>query len=136
VSRQSWQTRWTAGILRVSAKVSLRAAARTRTGTGRALLVLRRMTDSAAPLFQRLPPHAQAVPADCDGVSGEWVRTGTGLDESKAVLIFHGGGYFSLSAAAVRPLTGGCRRPRAARYWPSTTPWHPRTTCLRRAPTP
>src|SRR5262249_33455175 len=39
------------------------------------------------------------------GVSGEWVRTGTGLDESKVVLIFHGGGYFSLSAAAVRPLT-------------------------------
>ena len=105
MSRQSWQTRRTADILRVSAKVSLRAAARTRTHTGRALLVIRRMADSAAPLFQRLPPHAQAVPADCDGVSGEWVRTGAGLDESKVVLIFHGGGYFSLSAAAVRPLT-------------------------------
>ena len=38
-------------------------------------------------------------------MSGEWVRTGAGLDESKVVLIFHGGGYFSLSAAAVRPLT-------------------------------
>ena len=105
MSRQSWQTRRTADILRVSAKVSLRAAARTRTDTGRAVLVIRRMADSAAPLFQRLPPHAQAVPADCDSVSGEWVRTGTGLDESKVVLIFHSGGYFSLSAAAVRPLT-------------------------------
>jgi epsilon-lactone hydrolase len=61
--------------------------------------------ESAAPLFKRLPPHAQVVPADCDGVSGEWVRTGTGLDESKVVLFFHGGGYFSLSAAAARPLT-------------------------------
>ena len=51
MSRQSWQTRRTADILRVSAKVSLRAAARTRTHTGRALLVIRRMADSAAPLF-------------------------------------------------------------------------------------
>jgi epsilon-lactone hydrolase len=104
VSRQSWQARRTADILRVSAKVSLHAAARTRTDTGRALLVIRRMAESAAPLFKRLPPHAQVVPADCDGVSGEWVRTGTGLDESKVVLLFHGG-YYSLSAAAVRPLT-------------------------------
>src|SRR5262245_46677272 len=94
-----------ADMLRVSAKVSLRAAARTRTDTGRALLVIRRMMDSAALLLKRLPPRAQAVPADCDGVSGEWVRTGTGLDESKVVLFFHGGGYFGLSAAAVRPLT-------------------------------
>jgi epsilon-lactone hydrolase len=33
------------------------------------------------------------------------MRTGTGLDESKVVLFFHGGGYFGLSAAAARPLT-------------------------------
>ncbi|MFI6318338.1 alpha/beta hydrolase [Nonomuraea sp. NPDC050556] len=52
-----------------------------------------------------LPRHVCVVPQRFSDCGGEWVRAGQGLDESKVLLYFHGGGYFSCSPATHRPIT-------------------------------
>ncbi|MFF4776456.1 alpha/beta hydrolase [Microtetraspora fusca] len=63
----------------------------------------------------RLPPEASTVRARLNGCSGEWVRGGAGLDETKVLLYFHGGAYFICSPATHRPITwrlsAAARRP-------------------------
>ncbi|MGN9839800.1 alpha/beta hydrolase [Nonomuraea sp. H19] len=51
------------------------------------------------------PAHVTIVPAAFSSCGGEWVRGGQGLDERKAVLYFHGGGYFSCSPRTHRSIT-------------------------------
>lgn len=52
-----------------------------------------------------LPRHVSVVPQRFSDCGGEWIRAGQGLDESKVLLYFHGGGYFSCSPATHRPIT-------------------------------
>ncbi|NUT45012.1 MAG: alpha/beta hydrolase [Thermoactinospora sp.] len=63
----------------------------------------------------RPPSHVGIVPHRFARCGGEWVRAGLGLDERKALLYFHGGGYFSCSPATHRPITwrlsAAARRP-------------------------
>ncbi|MET9240746.1 alpha/beta hydrolase [Nonomuraea sp. NPDC003709] len=51
------------------------------------------------------PEHVAIVPAEFSACGGEWVHGGPGLDEGKAVLYFHGGGYFSCSPRTHRSIT-------------------------------
>ncbi|WP_241564005.1 alpha/beta hydrolase [Nonomuraea polychroma] len=51
------------------------------------------------------PAHVSIVPAAFSDCGGEWVRAGEGLDENKALLYFHGGGYFSGSPRTHRSIT-------------------------------
>ncbi|MGP3958085.1 alpha/beta hydrolase fold domain-containing protein [Nonomuraea sp. 3N208] len=51
------------------------------------------------------PAHVSIVPAAFSDCGGEWVRGGEGLDEGKALLYFHGGGYFSCSPRTHRSIT-------------------------------
>lgn len=53
----------------------------------------------------RPPSHVSIVPQRFSDCEGEWIRAGQGLDESKVLLYFHGGGYFSCSPATHRPIT-------------------------------
>ncbi|WP_214409131.1 alpha/beta hydrolase [Sphaerisporangium fuscum] len=53
----------------------------------------------------RAPAHVSIVKEDADPCGSEWVRAGGGLDESKVLLYFHGGGYFLCSPATHRPIT-------------------------------
>lgn len=64
------------------------------------------------------PPDVSIAPVvkeDDDPRVSEWVRGGTGLDETKVLLYFHGGGYFFCSPATHRPITwrlsAAARRP-------------------------
>ncbi|WP_031163475.1 alpha/beta hydrolase [Streptosporangium roseum] len=52
-----------------------------------------------------VPAHVSIVREPVGTCSGEWVRAGRGLDESRVVLYFHGGGYFLCSPATHRPIT-------------------------------
>jgi epsilon-lactone hydrolase len=52
-----------------------------------------------------LPKHVSVKPERFDSCAGEWVRGGGDIDESKALLYFHGGAYFICSAATHRPIT-------------------------------
>ncbi|MFG1695354.1 alpha/beta hydrolase [Nonomuraea sp. NPDC049309] len=51
------------------------------------------------------PEHVEVEPAAFSACGGEWVRAGRELDERKAVLYFHGGGYFSCSPRTHRSIT-------------------------------
>lgn len=51
------------------------------------------------------PGHVTVVPAAFSACGGEWVRAGDDLDQRKAVLYLHGGGYFSGSPRTHRPIT-------------------------------
>ncbi len=53
-------------------------------------------------------------PVDAGGVSAEWSRA-PGIDESRVVLFFHGGGYNMGSIASYRDFTGRISRASAAR---------------------
>jgi monoterpene epsilon-lactone hydrolase len=54
-----------------------------------------------------LPPPAGAVycEATVEGVSGEWVTAGHGATSAPVLLYLHGGGYFTGSPKAHRPIT-------------------------------
>ncbi|MFI9559547.1 alpha/beta hydrolase [Nonomuraea endophytica] len=97
----SWQARTLNGLLRGTLKPA-------------SSLLLRHplALDAAARLgtLSRLlpmtpPGHVGIVPARFSDCGGEWIRAGDGLDERKALLYFHGGGYFSCSPRTHRPLT-------------------------------
>ncbi|MGV9375574.1 alpha/beta hydrolase [Nonomuraea sp. NPDC003707] len=51
------------------------------------------------------PEHVIIEPVEFSACGGEWVHGGPGLDEGKAVLYFHGGGYFSGSPRTHRSIT-------------------------------
>jgi acetyl esterase/lipase len=51
------------------------------------------------------PAHVSITPAVFSDCGGEWVRGGQDLDEGKALLYFHGGGYFSCSPRTHRSIT-------------------------------
>ncbi|MEV5323758.1 alpha/beta hydrolase [Nonomuraea sp. NPDC052634] len=61
------------------------------------------------------PEHVVVEAAAFSACGGEWVRAGRELDERKAVLYFHGGGYFSCSPRTHRSITwrlsAAARRP-------------------------
>lgn len=52
-----------------------------------------------------LPKNVSIEQENFGACTGEWVRTGTDLDERRVLLYFHGGGYFVCSAATHRPIT-------------------------------
>ncbi|WP_327085065.1 alpha/beta hydrolase [Nonomuraea sp. NBC_01738] len=97
----SWQARAVIGLMRGALKpvssLFLRHPLALEAAAGLGALA------RAVPLA--LPSHVTVVPARFTECGGEWVRAGQGLDERKAVLYFHGGGYFSCSPRTHRPIT-------------------------------
>ncbi|MEU1721526.1 alpha/beta hydrolase [Nonomuraea sp. NPDC005692] len=70
-----------------------------------ALMGAARLGELARLMPLRLPEHAVVAPAEGPDCGGEWVRAGQRVDERKALLYFHGGGYFSCSPRTHRPIT-------------------------------
>ncbi|MEO3867852.1 alpha/beta hydrolase [Nonomuraea sp. B12E4] len=70
-----------------------------------ALFCANRLGDLARLVQMPQPPHVLVAPEEFSSCGGEWIRGGPGLDERKAVLYFHGGGYFSCSPRTHRSIT-------------------------------
>ncbi|MGC5016400.1 alpha/beta hydrolase [Streptosporangium sp. DT93] len=96
----SWQAAALNAIMRGTFKPASGLLLRTDLG----FLAASRITALAGRVPLRLPVHVRVTPAAVP-CPGEWVRAGQELDESKVLLYFHGGGYFSCSPATHRPIT-------------------------------
>jgi epsilon-lactone hydrolase len=90
----SWQAHMTDAFMRVRIKPRLAG----REDVARARAILRGGV---------LPPPAGALyrEATLEGIAGEWVTSAQAAGTSPALLYFHGGGYFTGSARAHRPIT-------------------------------
>lgn len=97
----SWQARALNGLLRGTLKPASSLLLR----HPLAIDAAARLGELAGLVPVRPPGHVRIVPARIGDCGGEWVRTGQGLDERKALLYFHGGGYFSCSPRTHRPIT-------------------------------
>ncbi|WP_185845297.1 alpha/beta hydrolase [Nonomuraea sp. WAC 01424] len=97
----SWQARALTSVMRGTLKPASTVLMR----HPLALVGAARLGELARLMPLRLPDHAVVVPAGLTGCGGEWIRAGEGLDEHKALLYFHGGGYFSCSPRTHRPIT-------------------------------
>lgn len=63
-----------------------------------ALLNFRKECEDGAKRFGTIPKGISVVPADIDGMQGEWITPQQG-EQGKVILFFHGGGYVSGSCA-------------------------------------
>ncbi|NUO98142.1 MAG: alpha/beta hydrolase [Nonomuraea sp.] len=97
----SWQARALTSVMRGTLKPASTVLMR----HPLALAGASRLGELARLVPVRLPGHVTVVPACLSDCGGEWVRAGQGLDERKALLYFHGGGYFSCSPRTHRPIT-------------------------------
>ncbi|MCF6473881.1 alpha/beta hydrolase [Nonomuraea sp. MG754425] len=97
----SWQARALTGLLRGTVKPASSLLMR----HPLALVGAARLGDLARLVHVPPPGHVVVAPAAFSDCGGEWVRGGPELDEAKAVLYFHGGGYFSGSPRTHRPIT-------------------------------
>ncbi|MCK2215978.1 alpha/beta hydrolase [Actinomadura sp. ATCC 31491] len=97
----SWQARALTGVMRGTLKPASTLFMR----HPLALVGVARVGELARLVQVPHPAHVSIVPAAFSDCGGEWVRGGQGLDERKALLYFHGGGYFSCSPRTHRSIT-------------------------------
>ncbi|TMR28574.1 alpha/beta hydrolase [Nonomuraea zeae] len=97
----SWQARALTGLMRGTLKPASTLLMR----HPLALAGAARLGDLARLVQVPHPEHVSIAPAAFSACAGEWVRGGQGLDEDKALLYFHGGGYFSCSPGTHRSIT-------------------------------
>ncbi|WP_240777641.1 alpha/beta hydrolase [Nonomuraea basaltis] len=97
----SWQARALTGLMRGTLKPASSLLMR----HPLALVGAARIGEVARLVQVPHPAHVSIVPAEFSDCGGEWVRGGQGLDERKAVLYFHGGGYFACSPRTHRSIT-------------------------------
>jgi acetyl esterase/lipase len=97
----SWQARALTGVMRGTLKPASSLLMR----HPLALVGASRLGELARLVPLRHPDHVAVVPARFSACGGEWIRAGQGLDERKALLYFHGGGYFSCSPRTHRTIT-------------------------------
>ncbi|MGP3920771.1 alpha/beta hydrolase [Nonomuraea sp. 10N515B] len=69
------------------------------------MLIANRLVMLGGHVPSRLPRHVSVAPEQLGSCSGEWVRRGPNLDESKVLLYFHGGAYFVGSPATHRTIS-------------------------------
>ncbi|MEW9550343.1 alpha/beta hydrolase [Nonomuraea sp. NPDC050783] len=97
----SWQARALTGLMRGTLKPASALLMR----HPLALTGVARAGELARLVRVPYPEHVSIVPAAFADCGGEWVRGGEGLDESRVLLYFHGGGYFSCSPRTHRSIT-------------------------------
>ncbi|WP_223167871.1 alpha/beta hydrolase fold domain-containing protein [Nonomuraea sp. SYSU D8015] len=97
----SWQARVLTGLMRGTLKPASTLLMR----HPLALVGAARLGEVTRLVQVPQPAHVSIVPEVLSDCGGEWVRAGQGLDESKAVLYFHGGGYFACSPRTHRSIT-------------------------------
>ncbi|GGO23059.1 hydrolase [Microbispora rosea subsp. aerata] len=96
----SWQAAAINGVLRGTMKPISSILVRNTAGMALASRIM-----GLGERVPNCPKHVSVVPGAFGSCRGEWVHGGPGLDESKAVLYFHGGAYFVCSPATHRPIT-------------------------------
>jgi acetyl esterase/lipase len=97
----SWQAAALNGVLRGTMKPISTILLRNTTG----MAVASRLICLGERVPGMLPKHVTVRRERFESCAGEWVRGGDDIDESKALLYFHGGAYFICSAATHRPIT-------------------------------
>lgn len=109
----SWQARALTGLMRGTFKPASSLLMR----HGLALDCAARIGELTRWVPIRPPGHVTITSAGFSACGGEWVRAGEDaeLDEGKALLYFHGGGYFACSPSTHRSITwrlsAAARRP-------------------------
>ncbi|MFC7587035.1 alpha/beta hydrolase [Nonomuraea antimicrobica] len=97
----SWQARALTGLLRGTVKPAFSLLMR----HPLALAGVAHLGEIGRLVQMACPEHVVVEPVSFSSCGGEWVRGGRRLDERKAVLYFHGGGYFSCSPLTHRSIT-------------------------------
>ncbi|HEX4815696.1 MAG TPA: alpha/beta hydrolase [Nonomuraea sp.] len=97
----SWQARALTGLMRGTLKPASSLLMR----HSLALACAAQLGQVARLVQLPCPEHVTVVPTAFSDCGGEWVRGGPDLDEHKALLYFHGGGYFSCSPRTHRSIT-------------------------------
>jgi len=66
---------------------------------------LRKIVDAGGKFTGRVPSRVSIQKIKTAGVPGEWVTFGDAVDQDKAILYLHGGGYFFCSPVTHHPIT-------------------------------
>ncbi len=106
---------WQALALNLTLRSTLKPVLSRVAVSGRSIALAKKLYAMASPLLSTVPASVKLSPVNFEHFTGEWVRSGEALQEHKALLYLHGGGYFFSSAALHRPITWRlsrvCRRP-------------------------
>lgn len=110
-ARVDYPVSWQAYALNWAMSLSIRpllevTAATVGSPQSRYVLALARQAYALGGMYARsLPDYVQVEKVDFGAFDGEWLRAGSGLQDSKVMLYLHGGGYFFSSAEHHRPIT-------------------------------
>lgn len=113
VNHTAYALSWQAQVLNLALMYSIKPVLEFATINPTSLRVADSLYGVAGAFLRQLPSFVETRTADFGLFRGEWLRTGDGLREDRAMLYLHGGGYFTSSAESHRPLTW--RLSRAAR---------------------
>ena len=104
IARPHDRVSWQAYALNWALSLSVRPLLEVAAVSPRTMWVASRAYAVGGAIATRLPRHVQVDAVNFGEFDGEWLRAGM-VDEGKAMLYLHGGGYFFSSAQHHRPIT-------------------------------